>query len=127
MLDGIADVAWWVPVLLCLAALLAGWVDAVVGGGGLIQLPALLLVPGFAPVHALATNKVGSVMGTLTSATTYYRRVRPDLHTTLPVAGVAFLGSMGGAGPTTRSTRHRPGSSWPAPSPSGRSSASTTG
>lgn len=97
MLDGIADVAWWVPVLLCLAALLAGWVDAVVGGGGLIQLPALLLVPGFAPVHALATNKVGSVMGTLTSATTYYRRVRPDLRTTLPVAGVAFLGSMGGA------------------------------
>lgn len=97
MFEGLADLPWWAPVLLCLAALLAGWVDAVVGGGGLIQLPALLLVPGFAPVHALATNKLGSVMGTLTSATTYYRRVRPDLRTTLPVAGVAFLGSMLGA------------------------------
>lgn len=84
-------------VLLCLAALLAGWVDAIVGGGGLIQLPALLLVPGFAPVHAVATNKLGSMMGTLTSATTYYRCVRPDLHTAAPLAGVAFVGSLGGA------------------------------
>src|SRR4051795_2255017 len=45
------------------AALAAGWVDAVVGGGGLIQLPALLLVPGLAPVQALGTNKLASVFG----------------------------------------------------------------
>ncbi|MCU1688763.1 MAG: hypothetical protein JWN20_691, partial [Jatrophihabitantaceae bacterium] len=47
-------------VLLVLAAFLAGWVDAVVGGGGLIQLPAMLLVPGIAPISALATNKLAS-------------------------------------------------------------------
>ncbi len=39
-----------VLILVMLVALAAGWVDAVVGGGGLLQLPALLLVPGLAPV-----------------------------------------------------------------------------
>ena len=47
-------------LLLFVVGLIAGWIDAVVGGGGLIQLPALLLVPGITAVQALATNKVGS-------------------------------------------------------------------
>ena len=48
------------------AGLAAGWVDAVVGGGGLIQLPALLLgLPGAAPAQLLATNKFGSICGTV--------------------------------------------------------------
>lgn len=93
----LAELGWWVPALLCLAAFAAGWVDAVVGGGGLIQLPALLLIPGFTPVAALATNKVGSVAGTLTSAVAYYRRLRPDLRVALPMAGLAFAASFGGA------------------------------
>ncbi|RZU31839.1 TSUP family transporter [Blastococcus saxobsidens] len=84
-------------VLVLLAALTAGFVDAVVGGGGLIQLPALLLVPGMSPVQALATNKLGSVFGTSTSAITYYRRVRPDLRTALPMAGIALVSSFLGA------------------------------
>ncbi len=80
------------------AALLAGWVDAVVGGGGLIQLPALLLgFPGATPAQILATNKFGSIFGTTTSSVTYYRRVRPDLRTALPMAAVAYLGAVGGA------------------------------
>ena len=83
--------------LLILAGLAAGWIDAVVGGGGLVQLPALLLVPGVTPLQALATNKLASVLGTATSATTYYRRVRPDLRTALPMAGVAGAGAAGGA------------------------------
>jgi uncharacterized membrane protein YfcA len=83
---------------LALAAFVAGWVDAVVGGGGLIQLPALVLaVPGALPAQILATNKAASVAGTATSALTYYRRVRPDLATALPTAAVAFLGAAGGA------------------------------
>ncbi|MEG2422297.1 TSUP family transporter, partial [Glutamicibacter sp.] len=61
-------VSFWPLVLLLLAALGAGWIDAVVGGGGLIQLPALLLFPGITPVQALATNKLGSIFGTATSA-----------------------------------------------------------
>jgi uncharacterized protein len=83
--------------LLVLAAFAAGWVDAVVGGGGLIQLPALLLVPGMPTVSALATNKLSSAMGTATSAATYYRRVRPGLATALPTALVAAVGSALGA------------------------------
>ena len=84
-------------VLLVLAGLTAGWVDAVVGGGGLIQLPALLLVPGISPVQALATNKLASIMGTSTSAITYYRRVGPDLTTAGPMALAALVGAFGGA------------------------------
>ncbi|MGE5765138.1 MAG: TSUP family transporter, partial [Mycobacterium leprae] len=86
-------------VLLCLAALLAGWVDAVSGGGGLIQLPALLLlVPGGSPAQVLATNKLSSVCGTSAAAATYYRRVRPDLRTALPMAVAAAGGAAAGAG-----------------------------
>ncbi|PPK98064.1 hypothetical protein CLV92_102217 [Kineococcus xinjiangensis] len=84
-------------VLLVLAAFLAGWVDAVVGGGGLVQLPALLLVPGIDPLQALATNKLAGAMGTATSSVTYYRRVHPNLRTALPTALVAALGAAGGA------------------------------
>ena len=80
------------------AAVCAGWVDAVVGGGGLIQIPALLLgFPAGAPVQILATNKLSSICGTSASATTYYRRVRPDLRTAIPLALLAFGGSLIGA------------------------------
>ncbi|MEO7131616.1 MAG: TSUP family transporter [Dermatophilaceae bacterium] len=84
--------------LLAVAAFAAGWIDAVVGGGGLIQLPALLVgLPGATPAQLLATNKFGSIFGTATSSITYYRRVRPDLRTALPMAAVAYVGAIGGA------------------------------
>ena len=84
--------------LLVLAAGFAGFVDAVVGGGGLIQLPALLLwLPGAAPVQVLATNKLASICGTTVSSATYYRRVRPDPRTFLPLMALAFTGSFLGA------------------------------
>ncbi len=84
--------------LLALAGLAAGYVDAVVGGGGLIQLPALLLgLPGAAPVEVLGTNKLSSICGTTVSGATYYRRVRPDPRTFLPLMALAFVGSLGGA------------------------------
>ena len=55
---------------LILAAFVAGWVDAVVGGGGLIQLPALLigLPSSTPPAVILGTNKVSSFCGTATSS-----------------------------------------------------------
>lgn len=84
--------------LLAVAALGAGFVDAVVGGGGLIQLPALVLgLPGAAPVQVLATNKLASICGTSVSSVTYYRRVRPHAGTFVPLMGFAFLGSFAGA------------------------------
>ena len=87
-----------VLALLALAGLTAGFVDAVVGGGGLIQLPALLLgLPNASPVQILATNKLGSICGTSVSSVTYFRRVRPDPRTFLPLMLFAFLGSAAGA------------------------------
>lgn len=87
-----------VLALLALAALFAGFVDAVVGGGGLIQLPALVLgLPGASPVQVLATNKLSSICGTTVSSATYYRRVRPHAGTFVPLMLLAFAGSLGGA------------------------------
>lgn len=84
--------------LLALAGFAAGWIDAVVGGGGLIQLPALLIgLPGATPAQLLATNKVSSIFGTATSSVTYFRRVGADLRTALPMAAVAYAGAIGGA------------------------------
>lgn len=84
--------------LLVLAALAAGFVDAVVGGGGLIQLPALLLgLPGASVVQIAATNKLASFCGTSISAATYFRRIKPDPRTFLPLMAAAFVGSFGGA------------------------------
>jgi uncharacterized membrane protein YfcA len=94
----VSDPSTTTLALMCLAGLCAGWVDAVVGGGGLIQLPALLLgFPGAAPVQILATNKLGSICGTSVSAVTYYRRVKPDPRTFVPLAALAFCGSLIGA------------------------------
>ncbi len=55
------------------AGLLAGFVDAIAGGGGLIALPALLAA-GVPPIAALGTNKVQSVIGTGAAAITYWRK-----------------------------------------------------
>ncbi len=87
-----------VLALLALAALVAGFVDAVVGGGGLVQLPALVLaLPAAAPVQILATNKLSSICGTTVSSVTYYRRIKPDAATFLPLMACAFGGSLVGA------------------------------
>ena len=87
-----------VLALLALAGLAAGFVDAVVGGGGLIQLPALVVgLPGATPVEMLGTNKLASVCGTSVSSATYYRRVRPHPGTFVPLMILAFVGSVGGA------------------------------
>ncbi|WP_141014275.1 TSUP family transporter [Nocardioides sambongensis] len=93
-----SDLSVEVVLLLALAALAAGFVDAVVGGGGLIQLPALLLgLPSASPVQVLATNKLASMCGTATSSVTYYRRIRPDPATFLPLMALALVGSFVGA------------------------------
>ena len=92
-----------VLALLVLAAAFAGFVDAVVGGGGLVQLPALVLgLPGAAPVQVLATNKLASICGTTVASATYYRRVRPHPGTFLPLMAFAFLGSLLGAAVASR-------------------------
>ncbi len=74
------------------AAALAGWVDAVVGGGGLLLLPALLVaVPGVPVATALGTNKLAAIFGTSTAAVTYARRTKLDWVVAGPAAGLAVL------------------------------------
>jgi len=93
-----SDLSVMAMALLGLAALTAGFIDAVVGGGGLIQLPALLLgLPGASPVQILATNKLASVCGTATSSITYYRRIKPDPKTFGPLMLLALGGAFVGA------------------------------
>ena len=93
------ELSVWVVILLVGAAFVAGWVDAVVGGGGLIQLPALLigLPASTPPAEILGTNKVSSVWGTATSSITYALRLKPDWRTVLPLVVAAGTGSALGA------------------------------
>ncbi|MEX0170834.1 sulfite exporter TauE/SafE family protein [Streptomyces sp. LMG1-1-1.1] len=85
-------------VLLCLAALVAGWIDAVVGGGGLLQLPALLLgLPHVPAAHILGTNKAVSIVGTTGAAVTYLRKAPVQVGTAVRIGLAALVGSMCGA------------------------------
>jgi uncharacterized membrane protein YfcA len=83
---------------LLLAAAFAGFVDAVAGGGGLIQVPALFAtLPGEAPATLLGTNKIASIFGTLNAARRYLREVTLPWGVVLPTAIAAFLFSFAGA------------------------------
>jgi uncharacterized membrane protein YfcA len=84
-------------LVLC-AAFSAGFVDAIVGGGGMIQLPALLAsYPGAAPPVLLGTNKLGSICGTTGAVMRYMRVVRIPWRILMPAAAVAFLAALAGA------------------------------
>ncbi|CAM5270467.1 hypothetical protein SVIOM342S_02386 [Streptomyces violaceorubidus] len=93
------DISLTTVVLLCLAALAAGWIDAVVGGGGLLLLPALLLgLPSGTPAaHALGTNKAVAIVGTTGAAVTYARKAPVDVRTAVRIGLAALAGSSGGA------------------------------
>lgn len=92
------DVAASVLVGLVLAAFLAGWIDAVVGGGGLIQLPSLLIgLPGQEVASISGTNKLSSAAGTGTATLTYLRKVSVEWRSALPLMACAWIGSTLGA------------------------------
>lgn len=83
---------------LCGFAFLAGFIDAVVGGGGLIQLPALfVLMPETAPAVLLGTNKFAAIWGTASATLTYARRVAIDRQLVLPAGLAAAACSFAGA------------------------------
>lgn len=85
-------------IILCLASFTAGFVDSVVGGGGLIQLPALMmLLPTQPIVNLLATNKIISVTGTAFSTWRFSRSI-PYIRTIiLPAILSSFVASWLGA------------------------------
>jgi len=84
--------------ILALASLFAGFVDAIVGGGGLILVPALFSVfPSAAPATLFGTNKGGAVWGTAWATVQYARRVQMSWRAMLPAAGAALVGAFAGA------------------------------
>lgn len=81
-----------------LASLLAGFVDAIVGGGGLVMVPALFAAfPAAPPATLLGTNKAAAVWGTAMSTWQYSRRVQIRWAAMLPAATAGFAGSFAGA------------------------------
>ena len=87
-----------IAIFLAIASGFAGFVDAMAGGGGLIQLPALLVgLPNKELPLILGTNKVPSIFGTAAAARNYFKNIKPDIPLTLSMMGPAFIGSMGGA------------------------------
>jgi uncharacterized membrane protein YfcA len=92
-----------VILFLVLASGFAGFVDSVAGGGGLIQLPSLLIsMPNTAPSLLLGTNKLPSFLGTLGATASYLRKIKPDFKLAFAMAVPAFIGSGLGASVATR-------------------------
>jgi len=84
--------------LLALAMFFAGFVDAIAGGGGLIQTPAMLLaLPDRDPVSVVATSKTAAFFGTTTAAIKYRRHIKTDARLLLAMVIPAFIGACFGA------------------------------
>ncbi len=85
-------------VIVALASLAAGFVDAIVGGGGLVLVPALFGVfPGAPPATLFGTNKAASVWGTAIASLQYARRVTLPWPVLRPAIAAALAGSLAGA------------------------------
>ena len=85
-------------LFLLAASFFAGFIDSIAGGGGLIQLPALLIgLPKSETAEVLGTNKLSAVFGTTVAAALYRKQIRPDPKVLIAMGVPAFLGSAGGA------------------------------
>lgn len=85
-------------MLLCLVSFFAGFVDAIVGGGGLLQTPAMLIIlPHYPVATILGTTKIPSVTGTAFAAYKYSRKVIINWKLLLPIVIMAFSGALLGA------------------------------
>ena len=83
-------------LLLALAGFLAGFIDSIAGGGGLITIPALIL-SGMNPITALGTNKLQGLFGSATATIAYARGGHVDLKKQIPSALLSCLGAAIGA------------------------------
>jgi uncharacterized membrane protein YfcA len=90
------EVAIHLALILILAAFVAGVVDSIAGGGGLITVPVLLLV-GASPVEALATNKLQGTFGSGTAMLAYARAGHVRLKDQLGMAAISAIAGAGGA------------------------------
>ena len=76
---------------------MASFIDSVVGGGGLISIPALMWT-GLPPLQVLGTNKVAAVMGAFTSFVTFIRSGKVDRKLIRLLFPLSLLGSAAGVG-----------------------------
>ena len=90
------EVGFETLLLLLAAGFVAGFMDAVAGGGGLVTVPILLLA-GANPITALATNKIQGLFGAGTAAIAYARGGHVNLREQAPLALIAFAASIAGA------------------------------
>ena len=84
-------------ILLFFVALIAGFIDAIAGGGGLLTIPALLAV-GVPPVQALATNKLQAVGGSFSASFYFVRRKAVDLAGQRVPIMMTLIGAVIGSG-----------------------------
>jgi uncharacterized membrane protein YfcA len=85
-------------ILLCLAAFAAGFIDAIVGGGGLLQTPAtLLILPHYPAATIFGTVKIPSLLGTSVAAYKYARQIKLNYKVLLACVVAAFCASLLGA------------------------------
>jgi len=84
--------------LLLLCALMAGLIDSIMGGGGMIQVPALFsFLPGYPPATLMSVNKIASLVGTSGSAFQYAKANKTPWKLVFISCSAAFLASVGGA------------------------------
>lgn len=94
----LSDISTLTLVFILVAAFSAGFVDAIAGGGGLIQLPALLIsFPDREVAEVAGTNKLGSIFGTSAAALNYRRNIETDPKLLLAMVLPAFIGSGSGS------------------------------
>ena len=92
------DISIATGIFLLAASFFAGFVDSIAGGGGLIQLPALLIgLPKSETAEVLGTNKLSAVFGTTTAAALYRKQIKPDPKVLIAMGVPAFLCTAGGA------------------------------
>lgn len=82
-------------IALGITAIVAGFIDSMAGGGGLITIPALMAA-GVPPTMALATNKLQACFGSFSSASYFWRQGMVSIRTLLPAIVLTFMGSVAG-------------------------------
>lgn len=98
---------WELILGLVFFAFCAGTIDAAVGGGGLIQIPALMsALPQIAPATLFGTNKLASICGTGSAAFSFIRRVKLQWLLLAVIAVFAFISAFVGAACVSMVTTH---------------------
>jgi len=85
-------------IILCIAAFAAGFIDAIVGGGGLVQTPAILItLPQYPVATLLATTKIPSLTGTSIAAFQYAKRIQLKWRMLVIMSTIALIAAFGGS------------------------------